>query len=30
MPKVLEKGVLVRYRITYLKYMHSDFVSYKS
>jgi len=25
MPKVLEKGVLVRYRITTLKYLHSDF-----
>jgi hypothetical protein len=27
MDKVLEKGVLVRYKITSLKYLNNDFVS---
>ena len=27
MDKILDKGVLIRYRITTLKYLHNDFVS---
>ena len=30
MDGLLEKGVLVRYRVTTLKYLHNDFVSIKS